>query len=219
MDGVIFDLDGTLLNTVPDLTTAANAMLAHYGCAPITQQDVMAYLGHGLGELVRKALPREANIDAQQALSVFNAAYAHVFTRETQPYPGIKALVTTLREHQVPMAVVSNKAQFFLDKLVDLHFPEHPFVCVIGERADLPRKPDPLGLLSAAQAMGTFVQQTVLVGDTEVDAQAAFNAGMAIIGVDWGFRPVEALRKAGIQRILSHPQEMLELMDDYAIIK
>lgn len=219
MRGIIFDLDGTLLNTVPDLTTASNAMLAHFGYAPITQDQVMAYLGHGLGELVRNALPIASHIPVSEALSVFNSEYARVYRDRTEPYPGIVPLIQALHSQGIPLAVVSNKTQAYLDGLVTLHFPDHPFCAVIGEREDLPRKPDPLGLLTAAQAMGTSVHETVLVGDTEVDAQAARNAGMGIIGVDWGFRPVEALHQAGVSVILSHPQEMLELIAGYAIIK
>jgi phosphoglycolate phosphatase len=219
MRGIIFDLDGTLLNTVPDLTIASNAMLAHFGYGPITQGQVMAFLGHGLGELVRNALPKSARIPVSEALNVFNSEYARVYRDQTEPYSGIPALIRSLRLMGIPLAVVSNKSQAFLDGLVALHFPDHPFCAVIGERADLPRKPDPLGLLTAAQAMGTSAHETVLVGDTEVDVQAARNAGMGIIGVDWGFRPVEALQQAGVSVILSHPQEMLELIAGYAIIK
>ena len=219
MNGIIFDLDGTLLNTVPDLATAANAMLAHYGVRTITQQQVMDYLGHGLGRLVERALPAEAHIDPQEALGVFSAAYAQVYRDQTQPYEGILDLVDELVKRKIPLAVVSNKAQPFLDGLVERHFPHVPFCAVIGERHDLPRKPDPLGLFTAVKAMGVRVDDAVLVGDTEVDAQAAMNAGMPILGVAWGFRPVSALREAGVQRILEHPQEMLELMNDYAIME
>jgi phosphoglycolate phosphatase len=219
MNGVIFDLDGTLLNTVPDLTSAANAMLAHYGARPITQRQVMNYLGHGLGELVRQALPQGSVISPQEALGVFNDAYAQVYRQQTQPYSGMVELVDALSREGIPMAVVSNKTQAFLDGLVTLHFPDAPFVAVIGERPDLARKPDPMGLLRAAKAMGTLPSETVLVGDTEVDAQAAINAGMRMIGVDWGFRPVAALREAGVSTIVSSPQEMLELVKGYAIIK
>lgn len=219
MLGVIFDLDGTLLNTVPDLTTAANLMLAHYGVRPITQRQVMDYLGHGLGVLVRRALPRDAAIDPIDALEIFNAAYAQVYRDQTHPYEGILELVNTLVDRQIPVAVVSNKAQRFLEGLVDLHFPQVPFKAVIGEREDLPRKPDPLGLLTAAKAMGTRPQDTFLVGDTEVDAQAAANAGMRMVGVNWGFRPASALREAGVKTLLERPQEMLELINDYAIME
>ena len=219
MNGVIFDLDGTLLNTVPDLTTAANAMLAHYGERPITQRQVMDYLGHGLGELVRQALPKGSVISPQEALVVFNEAYARVYRQRTQPYPGMVELVAALDQHGIPMAVVSNKAQSFLEGLVAMHFPQGIFKAVIGERPDVARKPDPMGLLHAAKAMGTTPFTTVLVGDTEVDAQAAANAGMRMIGVDWGFRPVAALREAGVKTLVSSPQEMLELVKGYAIIK
>jgi phosphoglycolate phosphatase len=151
---------------------------------------------------------------------VFNDAYAQVYREQTQPYSGILAgwCVNTV-QRGIPMAVVSNKTQAFLDGLVTLHFPDAPFVAVIGERPDLARKPDPMGLLRAAKAMGTLPSETVLVGDTEVDAQAAINAGMRMIGVDWGFRPVAALREAGVSTIVSSPQEMLELVKGYAIIK
>jgi phosphoglycolate phosphatase len=219
MNGVIFDLDGTLLNTVPDLTSAANAMLAHYGERPITQRQVMDYLGHGLGELVRQALPKGSVVSPREALGVFNEAYARVYRDQTQPYPGILELVAALKREGIPMAVVSNKTQAFLDGLVAMHFPAVPFAAVIGERIDVARKPDPMGLLSAAKAMGTLPSETVLVGDTEVDAQAAVNAGMRMIGVDWGFRPSAALREAGVLTIVSSPQEMLELVKGYAIIK
>ncbi len=219
MLGVIFDLDGTLLNTVPDLTTAANAMLAHYGVRRVSERQVMDYLGHGLSVLVKKALPPEAQIDPIEALEVFNHAYAQVYRDQTQLYDGIGELVNTLVSRGIPVAVVSNKAQIFLDGLVALHFPDVPFKAVIGERTDLPRKPDPMGLLSAAQAMNTDPKSTILVGDTEVDAQAAANAGMRMVGVAWGFRPAFALREAGVKTLLTSPQEMLELINDYAIME
>lgn len=219
MLGVIFDLDGTLLNTVPDLTTAANAMLAHYGVRPVSERQVMDYLGHGLSVLVKRALPADAMIDPIEALDVFNTQYAQVYRDQTHPYPGIIALVNELVARRIPVSVVSNKAQLFLDGLVALHFPDTPFMAVIGERTDQPRKPDPMGLLRAAQAMNTDPKSTILVGDTEVDAQAAANAGMRMVGVDWGFRPASALREAGVKTIVASPQEMLELMNDYAIME
>lgn len=187
-EAVIFDLDGTLLDTVADIAGAANQALADKG---LDTHDVEAYrgfVGHGSLELMSRAGGRPTSDPLVIELeAAFQAAYEFHWNRRTHPYPGIDDLLSRLAEQQIPMAVLSNKPHRSTVKCVSHHLPNQPLDPVLGQRPDVPKKPDPIAALEIAQAWQRDVAGIAFVGDTTVDLETARRAGMRPIGVTWGF--------------------------------
>ena len=192
---VIFDLDGTLLNTIADLATSTNHALRTCG---FPTHDVSAYryfVGNGITKLFERALPEEERTAEQVARirPLFLAHYDAHNTDHSTPYPGIEALLATLQDHGVALAVASNKYQAATEKLVAHFFPGITFVKVLGQREGIPTKPDP-GIVNEIVAVAGVEKPEVLyVGDSNVDMQTAQNGGVDACGVTWGFRPKEEL--------------------------
>ena len=192
---VIFDLDGTLLNTIADLATSTNHALRTCG---FPTHDVSAYryfVGNGITKLFERALPEEERTAEQVARirPLFLAHYDAHNTDHSTPYPGIEALLATLQDHGVALAVASNKYQAATEKLVAHFFPGITFVKVLGQREGIPTKPDP-GIVNEIVAVAGVEKSEVLyVGDSNVDMQTAQNGGVDACGVTWGFRPKEEL--------------------------
>lgn len=207
--GLIFDLDGTLLDTVGDLTTAVNRMLRTYDIQPLSQSVVATHLGNGIGALVLGVLPLELKHKAKEATKRFHDIYAECFMVDSKPYEGIMELLTELKQRGIKMAIVSNKAQAYVEQLVKKNFPDIPFLLVLGETGTFGRKPDPAGLIEALRLMGFPSSQVALVGDTEVDKETADNAFLRMIGVSWGFRSAGDLRNAGVEVILDKALDCL----------
>lgn len=209
---VIFDLDGTLLDTLPSLAAAGNETLLRLG-APV--HDMEAYrrmIGNGIPKLVARMLPQDRkNTGFEEAWSLFRVLYEeHLFTDVT-PYPGILALLAQLEAEGVSCGVLTNKVQEYCTQLVARFFPGQ-MACVMGAGMEYPLKPNPAGLLAAIEAMGVQKERVLYVGDSEVDIQTAQNAGVAVCGVDWGFRSRESLCAAGAETIISRPEELLRLL-------
>ena len=192
---VIFDLDGTLLNTIADLATSTNHALRTCG---FPTHDVSAYryfVGNGITKLFERALPEEERTAEQVARirPLFLAHYDAHNTDHSTPYPGIEALLATLQDHGVALAVASNKYQAATENLVAHFFPGITFVKVLGQREGIPTKPDP-GIVNEIVAVAGVEKSEVLyVGDSNVDMQTAQNGGVDACGVTWGFRPKEEL--------------------------
>ncbi len=207
---LIFDLDGTLLDTLDDLHTALNHALERQGHHPITRADCCAYVGNGAEALVRRALPPLHQTPAEIAATrkVFAAEYTQGWARATRPYPGIPAMIAEATARRIPLAVLSNKPQTFTQAMVHHFFGPEPFTEVWGERDTFPRKPDPTAALEILRRLDAEPATAVLVGDSPVDVETALAAGITPIAVTWGFRTIEQLRAAGATRFIQHPREL-----------
>ena len=196
---VIFDLDGTLLNTIADLGNAANHTLAELGLPQHTLDEYTLMVGNGMRKLVMRALPDDkASNDAfvDSTLTRFLEYYAQHIDVYTKPYPGIPELINSLSTEGYKLAVASNKIQAGAEKLIAKFFPGIDFVAVMGNSPDYPLKPDAALVEYIIKKAGTDRDHTVMVGDSGTDIQTARNAGIPIIAVSWGFRPRHELTSA-----------------------
>ncbi len=208
--GLIFDLDGTLLDTLQDLAEAANATLAHFGF-PVHPVDSYRYfVGEGLHTLVKRILPDSATeTDIEKLMEKFGEIYATNWNANSGPYPGILDMLQALSNAGMQLAVLSNKPHEFTKICVDTLLPESSFSFVYGKRDGIARKPDPVGALEIAAKMNLSVEEILYVGDTATDMQTGNRAGMKTIGVEWGFRKREELEENKAWKIASTPSEVV----------
>ncbi len=186
--GFLFDLDGTLLNTLEDLRDATNASLRHFGYPERSLEEIRTFVGNGARNQIRLSLPEGAeNLDA--VLAWYKEYYADHCQIKTAPYPGI---LEALKELTHPVAIVSNKPDVAVKSLCARYFPG---IFALGETSDCPRKPDPTMVFKAMEAIG--VERCIYVGDSEVDVRTARNAGVPCLSVLWGFRDREVMEAEG----------------------
>lgn len=210
---VIFDLDGTLLNTLGDLRAATNHALEVRGLPPHSMEEIRQFIGNGIRLLICRAMPEgtpEAEIDA--ALDDFKAYYAAHIHDRTVPYDGIPQLLTALRKRGIKVAVLSNKIDSASRQLIEYFFPGKTDV-VFGEHVGVPRKPDPTSCRMVMQQLGVQPEQVLYVGDSGTDMQTAKNAGLYAVGVTWGFRSKEVLLKYGADVLVHRPEQILQILD------
>lgn len=213
--GIIWDLDGTLLDTLEDLAEATNYALRTFGCPERSVEEVRRFVGNGAGRLISRALPGKAeDPDADAVLACFRAYYDTHCRIKTAPYPGMLEVLAELKQAGYPMAVVSNKPDSAVQILCRDYFGEL-FSAVTGEVAGLPRKPAPDLVFQAVRALGMEPANCIYVGDSEVDIQTAKNAGMTGLCVLWGFRDEELLRENGgvhfCRNVAELPEKVKEL--------
>ncbi|NLM28538.1 MAG: HAD family hydrolase [Clostridiaceae bacterium] len=208
---VIFDLDGTLLDTIDDLADSMNAVLKRSSLPVHDTERYRYFVGTGLRNLVRKALPEELRTDDN--ISKYTNAMAREYEarwdKKTRPYEGIIDLLYSLSEIGVRMAVLSNKPHLFTLKVVEKFLPADFFECVFGDREGIPRKPDPVSALEISSLMKIPPEHFLYVGDSDTDIKTAVSAGMYPVGVKWGFRDINELIRAGAKMILEKPRELL----------
>lgn len=211
-EAILFDLDGTLLNTLEDLKDSCNAALEACGYAPRTLDEVRRFVGNGVGLLIRRALPEGMGEEEwARCLALFKAHYQNNLDNKTRPYPGIEQALDALLARGYRIGVVSNKFDAAVKALCAHHFPR--IQVAVGEREGVRKKPAPDSALAAAQALGVQPASALYVGDSEVDIQTARNAGMDCLSVDWGFRPEAVLRDAGATRIIHSPGALLDAIE------
>lgn len=213
---VIFDLDGTLLNTLGDLRAATNHALEVRGLPPHSMEEIRQFIGNGIRLLICRAMPEgtpEAEIDA--ALDDFKAYYAAHIHDRTVPYDGIPQLLTALRKRGIQVAVLSNKIDSASQQLIEYFFPGKTDV-VFGEHVGVPRKPDPTSCRMVMQQLGVQPEQVLYVGDSGTDMQTAKNAGLYAVGVTWGFRSKEVLLEYGADVLVHRPEQILQILDSGA---
>lgn len=206
--GILFDLDGTLLDTLEDLWAATNFTLRQYGCPERTKEEVRRFVGNGARELIRLALPgKENDPPVDEVLATYQAHYRKVCDQgASRPYDGVlQSLEQAAKEF--PVAIVSNKPDAAVKKLCKGFFGD---VYALGEAPDCPRKPAPDMVFKAMQELG--VDTCVYVGDSEVDVATAKNAGVSCLSVLWGFRDREDLEKAGAEHFCSDPKDLLAML-------
>jgi len=212
---MLFDLDGTLLDTLEDIADAVNRALASLGVPPHPNKAYRYFVGEGIGELARRALPenRRGTDDIRACLLAISREYGGGLLVKTKPYPGILELLAELVKRRIRCAVVSNKPHELTLRSVGTLFPGFPFGAVLGERSGVPPKPDPTVALEAASTLGVVPAQCVYVGDSGVDMKTAVAAGMYPVGALWGFREKDELVANGAKALIKHPLDLLKLLD------
>jgi phosphoglycolate phosphatase len=213
-DAVIFDLDGTLLDTLADIAGAANAVLADLGYPTHPVDAYRQMVGEGVGVLFQRAVPKEDRTESliDRCIEGFYGAYARQWDVETRPYEGVPELLAALVARRVKMAVLSNKPDVFTKRCVAKYFPGSRLHPVLGQRDRVPRKPDPAGALEIAEQLAVPVERCIFLGDTAVDIRTAVAAGMYPVGALWGFRPRDELVLGGARALVREPAELLAVI-------
>jgi len=212
---VVFDLDGTLLDTLDDIADAMNAALGRMGFAG-HETDVYKYLtGDGVRALAERSIPEKEKDETTLAACIreFRLEYAGRWGTKTRPYPGITGLLTDLAGRRIKLSVLSNKLDEFARQAVRDFLPGFDFSFVIGAKPDLPPKPDPAGARLIARGLRILPSRIVYLGDTGMDMETAVRAGMYPVGALWGFRDEKELRESGARALISSPLELLGLID------
>lgn len=211
---VIFDLDGTLLNTIDDLGHAANYALEQSGYPTHEIESYRFYVGNGVGRLLERVLPPDHRTPEKVTAlrEIFQGYYDRHFWNHTKPYPGIEDLLHELAGRGVQLAVASNKYQSATSALIAHFFPRLPFAAVHGMRPGIPAKPDPSIVFNVLLTVPTPKADVIYVGDSGVDMETARRACVESVGVTWGFRPVSELRQFLAEHIISDPADLLPLL-------
>lgn len=208
---VIFDLDGTLLNTIDDLAAAGNHVCQAHGWPTFTVEQYKRLVGSGMANLVRRLVPAQLGQEAvDTALAEFSSYYDGHKQDRTAPYPGVARAVAALKAAGVGLAVLSNKAHDLAKPVVEHYFPGL-FPLVQGALPGVPVKPDPTLLGEVMERLGAAAETTLFVGDSDVDILTGKNRGLTACGVLWGFRDQEELEGAGADMVISHPAQLLEV--------
>ena len=205
----VFDLDGTLLDTLEDLYLATNAALERHSLPRRSRDEVRLFVGNGVEMLIRRAVP--AGTDEETILAVladFKTTYAAICEDHTRPYDGILDMLAALRERRIRVAVVSNKFDAATKKLCEKYFGDLVEVA-IGERAGVRKKPAPDTVYEALKELGVTAEGAVYIGDSDVDIQTARNCGMPCISVTWGLRDEEFLMGNGAKALVDTPERLL----------
>lgn len=209
---ILFDMDGTLLDTLEDLYYSTNAALAAYGFPRRTIEEVRRFVGNGLRNLMRQAVPDgEENPHFEDCMKTFKEHYGVHLDDHTGPYPGILKMLQVLAAKGYVMGVVSNKPDFAVKDLAKRYFGAHILVA-IGESEKVRRKPAPDTVEQAARALGVSMEDCIYVGDSEVDLETAKNCRIPCISVSWGFRERELLEELGAKEIADTTEELVKIL-------
>ena len=209
---VVFDMDGTLLDTLEDLAEAMNRVLAARGL-PIHPVDAYRFfVGSGARNLVLRTLPADRQDLAAECLQGFLKEYEANWTVKTRLYDGVAELLDALTARGIPMAVLTNKPQEFAELCMKAFLPAWDFALTLGQMPGVPVKPDPAGPRQVIRHLGVAPEEILYLGDTDVDMRTAVGAGMYPVGVTWGFRTEDELRASGAAVIIDHPMELLDLL-------
>ena len=212
---VLFDLDGTLVDSLVDLADSMNRVLIRQGFAAHPTEAYRYFVGDGIIKLAQRALPAEAQQEdiIKDCARKMRQEYALHWADTTRPYPGIAELLDTLASRGIEIAILSNKPDALTQEVVRTLLPQWNFAAVAGARETFPRKPDPAGALRIANLLRREPANFLYLGDTDTDMQTARAARMFAIGVLWGFRTAEELKEHGAQALLSVPGELCPLLD------
>lgn len=211
---IVFDLDGTLLNTIADLAQSTNYVLHKLGF-PVHEEAAYNFMvGNGINKLFERALPQgeKTEDNVLRVRKEFLAYYSQHNTDKSRPYPGIPELLQELQNRGRSLAVASNKYHEGTVKLIDFYFPHISFAAVYGQRNGFLPKPDPTIVFDILKQTKFRKEEVLYVGDSGVDMQTAINAGVTSCGVTWGFRPVSELQQFNPDLIVNEPQEILNLI-------
>lgn len=210
---IMFDLDGTLMNTLADLRNSINPILESYGFPLLSDEEVKAKLGHGFQNCIRSILPENSRDELyEEALNMFVYYYDMNYFMESRPYPGIPELLKELHESGHRLAVYSNKAEKYTKKLIEMYFKDIPFEEVWGAVDEYPIKPDPTRGEEMIAAKGLDRDTMYMVGDSGADRQAATNLGIHSVLVTWGYRSEEKLKESGPEFMAHNVSELREIL-------
>lgn len=211
--GVIFDLDGTLVDSLEDIADSMNKVLLRYGFETHDLQAYKYFIGNGIKNLVCEALPQSSRED-EMILECFDSMmeeYRDHCTDKTKPYQGIGELLDELTKHNIRLSVFSNKVDELTKQVVSTLLPNWNFEVVIGASPDIPRKPNPEGAFLISQTLRIPPADLIYLGDTGIDMHTATSAGMYAIGALWGYRTAEELISNGAKSLIVHPLDLLKL--------
>ena len=209
-DTVIFDLDGTLLNTLDDLADSVNYIMLQYGFPQRSVAEVRSFVGNGVAKLIERCIPDgKANPQFEECLAGYRRHYSSNMLNKTRPYEGIMELLKELSQNKFKLAIVSNKYDSAVKALNKIYFEKYIQVA-IGESEAIAGKPAPDTVFKALDELGAAAERTIYVGDSEVDVLTARNSGLVCAGVTWGFRDREALK--GADYIIDRPEGLLNIV-------
>jgi phosphoglycolate phosphatase len=214
---VIFDLDGTLLDTIEDITRATNRVLEGRGLAPFTIEQTKLLVGDGIDEMVRRAFGLRgvaalSDADVAAVVQDYRREYQACWQDHSRPFDGVPELLAELARRGTKTAVLSNKSDIYTARMTSVLLPGHRFEVVRGARPGVPLKPDPAPALAIAAELGVEPAACAFVGDTNVDMSTARSAGMRAVGALWGFRTADELRRHGAASLIASPLELLDLL-------
>ena len=214
---VIFDLDGTLLDTLQDLANSYNRVLKQMGFPTHPIDAYRYFVGDGARMCAARALPPENRNDAtiEQCLQIFRADYGQYWNVYTKPYDGIPEMLTALSNTGLKMAILSNKPQEDTERCAKEYLSQWNFEAIFGQKTSAPKKPDPAPALEISRRLNVHPKETVFIGDTSIDIKTAKAAGMFPVGVLWGFRSRDELVKSGAKAIIESPDELKKFIFKY----
>lgn len=207
---IIFDLDGTLLDSLQDLANAMNYALEQLGQPVHPLEAYNTMVGDGVVKLAERALSANQQYLIEEAVEIMKTQYAISWSVYTKPYSGIEELLAELAKQDISMNVLSNKPDPFTKEMISYFFPETHFEWVMGASEQFPKKPDPKSANYICEQLGIAKDSIYYLGDTDTDMKTACSAGIHAIGVDWGFRNPKELKEHGAKAILSHPLDLLK---------
>lgn len=211
----IFDLDGTLTDTLESLTYSVNATLNALGLSDISSEQCKNFVGNGARYLIERALEASGDVDLEhieEAMEIYSRIFKVNCTYHVAPYEGIVELLETLHETGIKLAVLSNKPHAQTLDVVATYFESQLFTCVQGQQKGIPRKPDPAAALMIAKQMGVEPCECVYIGDSDVDMCTGNAAGMESVGVTWGFRTKDVLEQHGAKHTIDYPNQLITIM-------
>jgi phosphoglycolate phosphatase len=211
----IFDLDGTLIDSLEDLAESVNVMLKNRNYPEHNIEKYKYYVGDGINMLIKRSLPHGTIVDVETMKSFLlevDAEYEKRWNVMTRPYKGIPELLHDLENIGVSLSILSNKPQKFVSVVIPHYFPDNNFKYIFGAREGIPIKPDPFAALEISNGSGVLPSQCIYIGDSNVDMNTGKNAGMFTVGVNWGFRHKKELLESGADHVVDQPAEIAELI-------
>lgn len=211
----IFDLDGTLTDTLESLTYSVNTTLQELGLSSITREQCRAFVGSGPRPLLEQSLKAVGDQELayiEQAVEIYARVFQEGCMHEVKPYDGIVELLTALKAKGLRLAVLSNKPHTQTNKIVASFFEAGTFDLIEGLKPDVPKKPDPTAALAIAKQLGAAKEECIYIGDSDTDMMTGNNAGMLPVGVTWGFRDRDVLEVHGAKYLIDHPEELLTII-------
>ncbi len=209
---LIFDLDGTLVHSLPGIAASVNHALATFGFPRHSEQAVCGFVGDGARLLIRRALPAGADDSTvSRTFAAFNEHYASHWSAGVHLFDGVREMLDRLAGLQLPMAVLSNKPHAFTLEMVETLIPGHPFSIVLGQRDSIPHKPDPAGVREILAQTGKQTADAWMIGDSDTDLATARNAGLRAIAVTWGYRDRSLLAAGNPDHLIDSPGEIVSL--------
>ena len=212
---VIFDLDGTLLNTIEDLADAMNTVLLKRGFSKHSVKNYKSFVGNGIENMVKQALPVYFSNNEEivsECITLFKSEYESIWNKKTQPYSGINILLDNFDAAKIKKCILSNKPDEFVQKVIKHYFTKWEFEYVVGAKKGQPLKPDPKVVNDLIDKMGVSKEECLYIGDTDTDMKTGKNAGVFTIGAAWGFRDEDELTEAGADYCANIPEDIIEYL-------